>query len=89
MGPEKAPAILWGQGVPTANAPFTMVQKGSLHMVVNATDNATALYIAPLNALVNDQYKNFVEFRDELGIDSEINKYIGTMSGDEKKAVRS
>jgi len=51
--------------------------------------NATALYIAPLNALVNDQYKNFIEFRDELGIDSEINKYIGTMSGDEKKAVRS
>lgn len=45
MGPEKAPAILWGQGVPTANAPFTMVQKGSLHMVVDATDNATALYI--------------------------------------------
>lgn len=45
MGPEKAPAILWGQGAPTANAPFTMVQKGSLYMIVNATDDTTALYI--------------------------------------------
>ncbi len=48
----------------------------------------TALYIAPLNALVNDQYKNFTEFRNELGIGSGIDKYIGTMSGDEKRAVR-
>lgn len=48
----------------------------------------TALYIAPLNALVNDQHKNFTEFRNELGIDSEIDKYIGTMGDNEKKAVR-
>ena len=48
----------------------------------------TALYIAPLNALVNDQYKSFIEFRNELGIDSKIDRYIGTMSGDEKRAVR-
>jgi DEAD/DEAH box helicase domain-containing protein len=48
----------------------------------------TALYIAPLNALVNDQYKNFTEFRNELGIDSGIDKYIGTMSKTERVSVK-
>jgi DEAD/DEAH box helicase domain-containing protein len=49
---------------------------------------ASALYIAPLNALVNDQLKSFLEFRDEMGIDAEISRYVGTMSEDEKRDVR-
>jgi len=49
---------------------------------------ATALYIAPLNALVNDQLKSFLEFRNEMGIDANINKYVGTMNEDEKREVR-
>jgi DEAD/DEAH box helicase domain-containing protein len=55
---------------------------------VMADPKATALYIAPLNALVNDQLKSFIEFRDEMGIDAEISKYVGTMSDDEKREVR-
>ncbi|MFH0904833.1 MAG: DEAD/DEAH box helicase [Methanobacteriota archaeon] len=55
---------------------------------VMADPKATALYIAPLNALVNDQLKNFLEFRDEMGIDPNINKYVGTMNEDEKREVR-
>lgn len=49
---------------------------------------ATALYIAPLNALVNDQLKSFLELRDEMGIDANISRYVGTMSDDEKREVR-
>ncbi len=55
---------------------------------VMADPKATALYIAPLNALVNDQLKSFLEFRDEMGIDANINKYVGTMNEDEKREVR-
>jgi DEAD/DEAH box helicase domain-containing protein len=55
---------------------------------VMTDSRVTALYIAPLNALINDQYNSFIEFRDELGIDVEINRYTGTMSTDEKRAIR-
>jgi DEAD/DEAH box helicase domain-containing protein len=48
---------------------------------------ATALYIAPLNALINDQLNSFLEFRGELGIDTQISKYTGTMSYEEKEYV--
>ena len=43
--PEGAPAILWGQGTPAALAPWTLVNKGSLYMSVNQTDDTTALYM--------------------------------------------
>lgn len=55
---------------------------------VMSDPKATALYIAPLNALVNDQLKSFLEFKDEMGIDVNINKYVGTMNEDEKREVR-
>jgi DEAD/DEAH box helicase domain-containing protein len=54
---------------------------------VMADPKATALYIAPLNALVNDQLKSFIEFRDEMGIDAVISRYVGTMNEDEKREV--
>ena len=54
--------------------------------MVMTDPKATALYIAPLNALVNDQLKSFLEFRYEMGIDTYINKYVGTMNEDEKRA---
>ena len=47
--------------------------------------NTTGLYIAPLNALVNDQYQKFIEFRNELGIDSEIGRFTSSQSKEEKK----
>ncbi len=56
--------------------------------MVMADPKATALYIAPLNALVNDQLNSFLELRDEMGIDAEISRYVGTMSEDEKREVR-
>jgi DEAD/DEAH box helicase domain-containing protein len=56
--------------------------------MVIADPKATALYVAPLNALVNDQFKSFLKLRDEMGIDAYISKYVGTMSEDEKREVR-
>ncbi|WP_445475606.1 DEAD/DEAH box helicase [Methanococcoides methylutens] len=50
--------------------------------------NATALYISPLNALVNDQLETFKGFRDLMGIEMNINRFIGTMSSEEKSAVK-
>ncbi|WP_440951959.1 DEAD/DEAH box helicase [Methanococcoides sp. FTZ1] len=50
--------------------------------------NATALYISPLNALVNDQLETFKKFRDLMGLDMNINRFIGTMSSEEKSAVK-
>ncbi|WP_135605440.1 DEAD/DEAH box helicase [Methanococcoides sp. NM1] len=50
--------------------------------------NATALYISPLNALVNDQLDTFRDFRDLMGIEMNINRFIGTMSSEEKSAVK-
>ncbi|WAM22816.1 MAG: DEAD/DEAH box helicase (plasmid) [Candidatus Methanoperedens sp.] len=56
--------------------------------MVMADPKATAPYIAPLNALVNDQLKSFIEFRNEMGIDAVINRYVGSMNEDEKREVR-
>ncbi len=43
--PETAPAIIWGNGTPGAFVPFTSVNKGSLYMEVNNTDDTTALWM--------------------------------------------
>ncbi len=43
---EKAPSILWGTGTPNGDlSPFDLVNKGSLYMEVNNTDDQTALWI--------------------------------------------
>ena len=39
--PEDSPAWLWGQGTPSAIAPFTTVNKGSIYSEVDATDDET------------------------------------------------
>jgi len=39
LAPETAPGIIWGQGTPGAIAPFTDVNKGSIYMQVNGTDD--------------------------------------------------
>jgi DEAD/DEAH box helicase domain-containing protein len=49
---------------------------------------ATALYISPLNALVNDQLQTFRNFSQLMGLDININKFIGAMSKNEKDAVK-
>lgn len=49
---------------------------------------ATALYISPLNALVNDQLQAFRDFSDQMGLDIRIDKFIGTMSQAEKNSVK-
>lgn len=49
---------------------------------------STAIYISPLNALINDQLKTFISFRDTMGIEANIDRYTGKMSPEEKRAVR-
>lgn len=49
---------------------------------------ATTLYISPLNALVNDQLKTFLNFEEELGTGANINRYTGALSAPEKRKVR-
>ena len=44
LGPEDQPAILWGQGTPGAIQPFTLVNKGSLYLQVDATDDTTMVW---------------------------------------------
>ena len=45
MYPESGPAILWGQGTPDGDrAPFTLVNKGSLYISVNQTDDTHVLW---------------------------------------------
>ncbi|MBW6441005.1 DEAD/DEAH box helicase [Patescibacteria group bacterium] len=51
--------------------------------------NATALYIAPLNALVNDQYQKFIKIQNKLGIETDIGKFTGSQSQDEKRIVKN
>ncbi len=49
---------------------------------------ATALYISPLNALVNDQLKTFIEFEETLKSGAGIARYTGALSEDQKRKVR-
>jgi DEAD/DEAH box helicase domain-containing protein len=49
---------------------------------------ATALYISPLNALVNDQLKTFVEFEKTLRSGAGIARYTGAISEFQKRKVR-
>ena len=51
--------------------------------------SATALYIAPLNALVNDQYQKFSEIRNELGIETDIGRFTGPQNQDERRRVKN
>ena len=45
MFPETAPSILWGQGTPDGDrAPFNLVNKGSLYLQTDATDDASHVY---------------------------------------------
>ena len=45
MHPETQPAILWGQGTPDGDrAPFNVVNKGSIYMQTNATDDTPAVW---------------------------------------------
>jgi DEAD/DEAH box helicase domain-containing protein len=66
----------------------TMTYMVPIFEYVMDNPDTTALYIAPLNALVNDQYQKFIEFRNELGIDSEIGRFTGLQSIDEKRSVK-
>lgn len=49
---------------------------------------ATALYISPLNALVNDQLKSFLELEKALKSGAGIARYTGALSEAEKRKVR-
>jgi len=55
---------------------------------IRRNPNSTALYISPLNALINDQLKNFMNFRDMMGIEVNIGKYTGKMSAEERREVK-
>lgn len=49
---------------------------------------ATTLYISPLNALVNDQLKSFLEFEEALKSGAGIARYTGALSETEKRKIR-
>lgn len=49
---------------------------------------ATALYISPLNALVNDQLKAFVEFEETLKSGAGIARYTGALNEAQKRKIR-
>ena len=44
--PEAAPSVLWGQGTPDGDRlPFTQVNKGSLYLAVDQTDDTSPLWV--------------------------------------------
>jgi len=46
LHPEQAPDIIWGQGTPDGDrAPFNALNKGSIYMEVNATDDDSHLWV--------------------------------------------
>jgi DEAD/DEAH box helicase domain-containing protein len=49
---------------------------------------ATALYISPLNALVNDQLQTFLDFSEHMFLKVKIDRFTGSMSKAEKDAVK-
>jgi DEAD/DEAH box helicase domain-containing protein len=49
---------------------------------------ATALYVSPLNALVNDQLKAFLEFEGTLKSGARIARYTGALNEGQKRTVR-
>ena len=49
---------------------------------------ATALYISPLNALVNDQLQTFLDFSEHMHLKVKIDRFTGSMSKAEKDAVK-
>jgi DEAD/DEAH box helicase domain-containing protein len=50
--------------------------------------HATALYISPLNALVNDQLDTFRELSQTMTLNVKIDRFVGSMSKAEKDAVK-
>lgn len=48
----------------------------------------TALYISPLNALVNDQLKASLEFEGALSSGAGIARYTGALTADQKRKIR-
>ncbi|TQD23416.1 DEAD/DEAH box helicase [Methanolobus vulcani] len=50
--------------------------------------HATALYISPLNALVNDQLDTFRELSQIMTLNIKIDRFVGSMSKAEKDAVK-
>jgi DEAD/DEAH box helicase domain-containing protein len=50
--------------------------------------HATALYISPLNALVNDQLETFRKLSQTMGLNVNIDRFVGSMSKAEKDAVK-
>ena len=50
--------------------------------------HATALYISPLNALVNDQLETFRKLSGTMGLSVNIDRFVGSMTKSEKDAVK-
>ena len=46
LWPEAAPGVIWGQGTPDGDrAPFTILNKGSLYLSTDQTDDYAAAYV--------------------------------------------
>ncbi|SFM21742.1 DEAD/DEAH box helicase [Methanolobus profundi] len=50
--------------------------------------HATALYISPLNALVNDQLDTFRKLSHTMGLSVNIDRFVGSMTKSEKDTVK-
>jgi len=60
LHPEAQPHIIWGQGTPDGDrSPFTDVNKGSIYMQVNGTDDAPHLWVKNDEAGANDDWVSF------------------------------
>lgn len=79
--PEGAPSILWSQGTPAAIPPFTLVNKGSICMVVNATDDTTALYMKVDEALATTDWVRIFAENEALIDTNDLSATAGIVDG--------
>ncbi len=82
LHPEPPPSILWSQGTPNGDlGPFNLVNKGSLAMVTNATDDESCVYMKVDEGGDNDDWTRLLTqvyavdhgAGGDVGIDAHIN----------------
>jgi len=67
MVPEGAPAILYGQGTPDGDrAPFNQVNKGSLYLCLNNTDDESHVYQKVDEGGDNDDWVKCLAYGEEI-----------------------
>ena len=75
LHPEQAPDIIWGQGTPDGDrAPFNALNKGSIYMEVNATDDDSHLWVKVDEAGADTDWVSFgapqIAVSEEFNVDN-------------------